>query len=111
MTVDETAAVDTVHCKGSSVEVLVVVTTFCPDGRRNDRGADGDGCGEQGGKTSFSSGIVCCRMTDDRLSATVFWTMPPPAIPARTRWFICCSQPFVVETETVHVVAAFVGGS
>lgn len=44
--VDETGAVDTVHCNGNSVEVLVVVKTFGADGRRNERGADGDGCGE-----------------------------------------------------------------
>ena len=58
MTADERAAVDTVHCKGNSVEGLVVVKTFGADGSRNDRGADGDGCGEQGGKTSFSSWVL-----------------------------------------------------
>jgi len=58
VTADETAAVDTVHCKGNSVEGLVVVKTFGADGRRKERGADGDDCGEQGGKTSFSSWVL-----------------------------------------------------
>lgn len=111
VTVDDTADVDTVHWKGNSVEVLVVVKTFCAGGRTNERGADGDGCGEQGGKTSFSSCVVCCRITDDGVSVTVlFCTMPPPVMPASTRWLRCCSQPVVVETATVHVVATFVGG-
>jgi hypothetical protein len=108
VTVDDTADVDTVHWKGNSVEVLVVAKTFCvAGGRTNERGAEGDGCGEEGGRTSFSSWVVCCRITDDGVSVT----MPPPVMPASTRWLGCCSQPVVVETATVHVVATFVGGN
>jgi hypothetical protein len=113
VTVDDTADVDTVHWKGNSVELLFVVKTFCAGGRTKERGAEGDGCGEHGGRTSFSSWVVCCKITDDwfSLTAVLFWTMPPPAMRASTRWSRCCSQPVVLQTATVHVVATLVGGS